>query len=266
MNETRFEFGKNWSEYSASVDDSRIEIAMQELSALLPDLKGKSFLDIGSGSGLHSLAALRLGASNVVAIDYDKNSVSTTKAVLSRFAPEGPWEAGQGDILNPTLTGTFDVVYSWGVLHHTGDMWAAIENASMFCKPNGEFAIALYVKTPMCGLWKTEKRLYCDYPVLRPLMRVPYTGLLLARQSLANRSSPQTYLKDYKAGRGMDFFVDIKDWLGGYPYESVSHDELMHFLEPKGFTFVRSRNTKAGVGLFGTGCGEWVFTKHGKAY
>ena len=112
----------------------------------------------------------------------------------------------------------------------------------------------------MCGVWKKEKRLYCDYPVLRPLVRVPYTGLLLARQSVANRRSPQRYLREYKAGRGMDFFVDIKDWLGGYPYESVSHDELMDFLSPKGFEFVRSRNTDAGLGLFGTGCGEWVFT------
>jgi len=261
MNDTRFEFGKNWSEYSESVDESRIEIAMQELSALIPNLEGKTFLDIGSGSGIHSLAALRLGASKVVAMDYDINSVNTTKAMLSQFAPGGPWEVDQGDILNPTLTGTFDVVYSWGVLHHTGDMWQAIANAASFCRADGEFAIALYVKTPMCGLWKKEKRLYCEYPVLRPLVRFPYTGLLLARQTVANRSTPQTYLKDYKAGRGMDFFVDIKDWLGGYPYESVSHEELMQFLTPKGFDFVHSRNTKAGMGLFGTGCGEWVFKK-----
>ena len=73
----RFEFGKNWSQFLSHLNDSRIAEAEQSLRNMLEvdDLCGKRFLDIGSGSGLFSLAARRLGAS-VYSFDYDPRSVA----------------------------------------------------------------------------------------------------------------------------------------------------------------------------------------------
>ena len=260
MDQNRFEFGKNWLGYIGHLDETKINNAVKCMNDLVGNLEGRSLVDIGSGSGLHSLAALKLGAGSVYALDYDPDSVKATRTVLENHCPEGVWETGQDDILNPKLARTFDVVYSWGVLHHTGDMWQAIANACAMCKPNGILAIALYVKTPFCSMWKLEKSLYSRYALLRPLIRYPYTGLLLLRHLICEKN-PRRMIREYKQARGMDFFTDIKDWLGGYPYESVSHDELDRFLSGQGFTLLKARNTEPGLGLFGTGCGEWVYQK-----
>ena len=56
--------------------------------------------------------------------------------------------------------GSFDFVYSWGVLHHTGDMYRALRGAAGRVAPGGRFLFALYRRTPLCWLWKLEKRWY----------------------------------------------------------------------------------------------------------
>lgn len=142
-------------------------------------------------------------------------------------------------------------------------MWRAIDRARALCAPGGIFALALYVKTPLCGMWTVEKRLYAGHPWLRPLLLYSYTIPLLLRQTLAT-GNVLGYIREYKRKRGMSFMVDVKDWLGGYPYESVREEELIRDMEEAGFEMVNSRNTKAGLGLFGTGCGEWVFRRRGE--
>lgn len=162
-----FEFGENWKSYARKIDQSRIDSAVEGLQKLFPEgLAGKSFLDIGCGSGLHSLAALKLGAASVLAIDLDENSVETTKRLLSEFSPHSNWRAAVVSIFDatPQDLGTFDVVYSWGVLHHTGDMWRAIERASALVRPGGLFAIAIYAATAFDAMWTAEKRFYARAP------------------------------------------------------------------------------------------------------
>lgn len=261
MSETRYDFGRNWSRFVTGLGETQITAATQELHKLVGDLGGKSFLDIGSGSGLHSLAALRLGAARVAAFDYDPMSVAATTQTLSAHAPGARWTAEHGDILSPShAQEPFDVVYSYGVLHHTGDMWKAIGNACSCCGPGGLLALALYVKTPFCGLWKLEKRLYSRFRCARPLFEALFEALLHLRR-LAAGQSPRRYMAEYNARRGMDFRTDLRDWLGGYPYESVADGDLHRFLAARGFTLVRKNNVRPGIGLLGTACGEWVYRK-----
>ncbi|MBG0776942.1 MAG: class I SAM-dependent methyltransferase [Desulfovibrionaceae bacterium] len=256
---TRYAFGKNWADFSRKVQEARIAHATDRLAHLLPDIAGRTFLDIGSGSGLHSLAALRLGAARVLAIDLDEDSVATTRAMLEANAPGGPWRAERGDILGEHgVAEGYDIVYSWGVLHHTGAMWTAVENALALAKPGGRFCIALYLKTPFCGFWRHEKRLYSAHPLLRPLFFGLFTPLLLLRQ-LAGGVNPVAYVREYERQRGMRFTNDVADWLGGYPYESVSPREMADFAERHGLTLELEHNTTPPRGLFGSTCGEWVF-------
>lgn len=257
-NEVRFQFGENWKDFSKTVDDKALQAAIDGLTRLLPDgfdPTGKTFLDIGSGSGLHSVAAARLGFKSVTATDYDSNSVEATKENASRFGVEV--NAFQDDILNTKLTGTFDVVYSWGVLHHTGDMARAVRTAASLTKPDGLFIVALYRKSPMCGVWGGIKRTYCMSP--RPVKKIAelgFFGVMTAAHRAAGKKS-----SDY-AERGMDLYHDAVDWLGGYPYQSAAPEDMPQLVGTD-FELAKDFNTRPAPvrGILGTGCAEYVYRR-----
>jgi 2-polyprenyl-6-hydroxyphenyl methylase/3-demethylubiquinone-9 3-methyltransferase len=260
-----FEFGENWREYAKTIDDRRIADAIAGLEKLFPDgVRGKSFLDIGSGSGLHSLAALSLGAERVLAVDIDENSVATTRQLLSARAPSKNWNARIASVFetSPQETGTFDIVYSWGVLHHTGDMWRAIEKAASLVKPDGQFALAIYGKTPFDAVWRAEKRIYKSSPhAVQWLMRKGWVTTLIVAK-LARGKNPMSLFRDPIAARGMNFSHDLHDWLGGYPYETATVDQLSTRIGAMGFRQTRAFPMRvAAKGLFGSGCHEIVFAK-----
>src|SRR5205823_4486652 len=126
----RFEFGKNWQCFLRSLDEGRILAAEHSLRSMLgvEDFNQKTFLDVGCGSGLFSLAARRLGA-RVFSFDYDPQCVACTLQLKSTFFPgSSDWQIERGSALDQSYLrkpGAFDVVYAWGVLHHTGAMWKA---------------------------------------------------------------------------------------------------------------------------------------------
>ncbi len=267
---THFAFGENWRNYSATIDEQRIGSAVEDLARLLGtnSLKGLSFLDIGCGSGLHSLAALRLGAQKVFAVDIDPISVETCNNVLSQSTTSREWECSVTSVFDlPAKTDQrFDIVYSWGVLHHTGDMWRAIKTAAAFTKANtGVFALALYKKTPFCRLWAIEKRIYSHLPSVlqRPLLAV-FSLAELSRIGLRG-NNPMSYVKNYPRKRGMSFWYDEHDWLGGHPYESSSPEEVKSFMTELGFDLAQAFVPKASLGLSGTSCAEYLFTRRSAA-
>lgn len=274
MDETKlsshFSFGENWRSFSDKIGPSEIDEAVRGLAKLFPGdgLKGKSFLDIGCGSGLSMLAALRLGAKSVRGIDIDPASVATARAVLSKHASGADWSADEQSVLeiDPERFGSFDVVHSWGVLHHTGRMWAAVERAGLLVEPGGLFALALYRRTPVCKFWRIEKKLYAHgSATLQRAFRAVYRAAYMAR-ILATGRNPKRFMAEYKPVRGMDFETDIHDWLGGYPYESTTPDETIAMLASFGFRTIRTFDNCAGtIGLFGTGCDEIVAQRVGEA-
>lgn len=263
--ESHFSFGENWAQYAEKIDERRIEEAEKSLIRLVgrESIQGRTFLDIGCGSGLFSLAALRLGCQRLLAVDLDPNSVQTTRKTLERYAPAGAnWDCRRISVfdLDPAKLGTFDIVYSWGVLHHTGAMYKAIEKASAMVKPEGMLTLALYGKTPFCGLWRIEKRIYSRSPkwVQRAIEKV-YSAVVAARLALKGESLKKRR-ETYFQQRGMDMYHDTRDWLGGYPYESISPQEAMTFMHKLGFEPIRSFVCPS-IGLLGAGCDEYSFTK-----
>lgn len=268
----RFEFGKNWSRFLTLLDETRICEAEGSLKHMLAmdSLSQKSFIDVGSGSGLFSLAARRLGA-RVHSFDYDPNSVGCTAELKRRYFPDdSEWTVEEASVLDATYVnslGTFDVVYSWGVLHHTGDMWLALDNVGKLVAANGKLFIALYNDTgSQSARWKWIKHAYNKLP--RPL-RLPYTLVITIPEELKAiihaivTLTPGSYVRrwtEYDQRRGMSRWRDIVDWVGGYPYEVSTPDEIFDFYRAKGFTL-----TKMNCGRVGLGCNQFVFQKTGNA-
>jgi 2-polyprenyl-6-hydroxyphenyl methylase/3-demethylubiquinone-9 3-methyltransferase len=262
--EAHFEFGENWQSFADSVGQDHIDEASKALRKLFPEgLAGKSFVDIGCGSGIRSIAAFELGASSVTALDIDENSVRATNGMLSEYAAGRDWKARIASVfdLTPENTETFDVVFSWGVLHHTGDMWRAIETASRLVKPGGLYVIAIYAKTPRCDLWRKEKWLYSKSPrFVQAAIRVAYMTAFLGFLPVTGWR-PIAFVRNYKREHGMNWSHNVHDWLGGYPYESASASEIDAKLVSLGLTEVRSFLIEPGSGIWSAGCNEYVYAR-----
>lgn len=268
----RFEFGKNWSAFLAHLSEERILKAENSLREMLEveTLEGKTFLDIGSGSGLFSLAARRLGA-KVFSFDFDSNSFACTKQLRSRyFDGDENWTIEQASALDAEYVkslGKFDIVYSWGVLHHTGEMWKGLENAALAVKENGKFFVAIYNDTgSQARRWHWIKKTYCKLP---EFLKSPFAVAAILPDetkrffNYAIKGKPLGYIvdwKNYRNERGMNRWHDILDWVGGFPYEVATPDEIFEFYKAKGFTLQKLKT--GGVGL---GCNEFVFEKKAEA-
>jgi len=265
---SHFSFGKNWLDYAKKIDEKKITQATDDLRRLSGqrDLEGKEFLDIGCGSGLHALAALRLGASRVLGVDIDPDAVSAAKATLARFAPAAASSFNVRSVFDMTSDeyGSFDIVYSWGVLHHTGDMARAITCAANLVKPGGELYLALYKKTSFCGMWRVIKRWYARSG---PKGQRRAMGVYISLRRLIHwlrGSDFDAYVKNYGKSRGMNFYNDVHDWLGGYPYESISPDECRTLIAVLGLKVEREFiQPDSGFlrRIMGTGCDEYVFRR-----
>ena len=236
----RFGFGRNWADFiDAHFSEERIQEAQDHLLRFLelPDLRGKTFLDIGCGSGLHSLAAIRAGAARVQSFDYDPDSVRTTQKLREFAGNPDYWEVTQGSVLDREFVERLepaDIVYSWGVLHHTGQMWQAIENAARPLADDGVFYIALYTTDvyldPTPEYWMRVKREYnLAGPMRKRLMEWRHAWRVTILPDLRNGRNPFKSIREYAVFRGMSYWTDVKDWLGGYPMEFAGIQETKDF-------------------------------------
>ncbi len=261
----RFKFGENWSRFLKVLNDERIFEAEKSLKQMLgvEDLEGKSFLDIGSGSGLFSLAARRLGA-RVHSFDYDPQSVATTRELKRRYFPEdSDWTVEEGSVLDRDYLeslGKFDIVYSWGVLMMTGDMWRALDYAGLPVADGGRLFIAIYNdQGAISKLWLRIKRLYLSGTPGRIFawsLFVPYFVFGALATDLVRRRNPVARYVEYKRSRGMSMVHDWRDWLGGYPFEVAKPEEVFEFYRDRGFVLDKLITVGRKQGN-----NEFVFTK-----
>lgn len=255
-----FNFGKNWEEYSLKkLDHNKLQQAEDSILDLLDEeeikIKTKSFLDIGCGTGVFSIVAMKLGANRVVGIDINPKCIEVARENSRRFLdadlqPEFKVASALDSEALKKL-GRFDIVYAWGSLHHTGNLNIAIRNATERVEHNGKFILAIYNRHFTSPVWVFIKWLYNVVPgFIKAIMVYAFWLIILVAKSAVTRSNP------FKMERGMDFFYDVVDWVGGYPYEYATVQEIKDFVQTHGFKALKTIPAKVP-----TGCNEFVFMK-----
>lgn len=241
----RFAFGRNWARFIDGLTDAQVDLARTALARSLhlpagerKPLEGRTFLDVGCGSGLTSLAARQLGA-KVISIDFDPEAVACAVELRRRYRAEDEvagdgWRITQGSALDEehlAALGRFDIVCSWGVLHHTGAMWEAIDLCSRRVAPGGLLFIAIYNDQGLVSrAWRRIKRLYNRWPLLRWPLLLAFAPYYVGLRWLLHR------LQRRRDKRGMNLWIDLRDWLGGWPFEVAQPGAINAFLSERGFT------------------------------
>ncbi|WP_223212087.1 class I SAM-dependent methyltransferase [Thiolapillus brandeum] len=163
----------------------------------------------------------------------------------------------QGSVLDPDFLkslGTFDITYSWGVLHHTGDMWRALENIVIPVAEDGRLFIAIYNDQGFKSrLWKKVKRAYCRNSISRTLISTIFYPYLFLRTAASSLVSKKNLFTGYRKKRGMSIVHDWRDWLGGYPFEVATTTEIFNFYNSRGFILTRLESS------CGLGNNQFVF-------
>jgi 2-polyprenyl-6-hydroxyphenyl methylase/3-demethylubiquinone-9 3-methyltransferase len=260
----RFGFGKNWKNFSRRVGEQEISLAADSISRLIApaSLKQSRFLDAGSGSGLFSAAAT-ISGSTVVSFDFDRNSVECTEHLRKQRGSPDQWRVVRGSLLDqPFLEslGKFDIVYCWGVAHHTGSMWQALSNLTGCVDDNGTLVVSIYNDQGKPSTrWRLVKKAYNRSRLSRPFLLFGAFVRLWSFKILQDtlRGNPVRRWKQYgKYDRGMSAWHDLVDWVGGYPFEVAKPEEIFDFFTARGFS-LKKLSTCAG----GIGCNEYVFRK-----
>jgi 2-polyprenyl-3-methyl-5-hydroxy-6-metoxy-1,4-benzoquinol methylase len=261
----RFEFGKNWAEFLKLLNDDRIRVAEESVQDMLESkrLDGLSFIDVGCGSGIFSLAARRLGA-RVRSFDFDPHSANCARELKRRYFPNDPnWTIEEGSVLDKAYLSTLgqhDIVYSWGVLHHTGQMWTALDNVTPLVAPNGRLFISIYNdQGKISRRWTSVKKAYNGLPrALRFLVLWPAAWHMWWRPIVKDFLflRPFHQWREYNKKRGMSPWRDIVDWVGGYPFEVAKPEAIFDFYRARGFQLDRL-STCGGT----LGCNQFVMRK-----
>ena len=130
-------------------------------------------------------------------------------------------------------------------------MWQAIDNAASLVQPGGMLFLALYNRHWTSPAWTVVKYCYVRAPAwLQKVIVTAFYPVILAAKWAVTGRNPMVM------DRGMDFYYNVVDWVGGYPYEYATRAEVIHYLEARKFALRISAPADVP-----TGCNEYVFVR-----
>lgn len=262
-NKTQFDFGENWVQFTErALTREKVKQAKNDFIRLTSgiNLDNIYFLDVGFGQGLSLLIAKQLGC-KVLGCEINPKCIISLNKTMMHFPSIKTKEIPivLGSILEKRILTKlkkrseqgYGIVHSWGVLHHTGNMKLAIENVSSLVQKNGYLILAIYNKHWSSPMWKIIKKIYGGSPfvIKKTIIYLLYPFILVAK-IIVLRKNP------FEKNRGMDFYYDTIDWIGGYPYEYASVEEISNLVNTFGFKLIRIIHTQVP-----TGCNQYVFQK-----
>jgi 2-polyprenyl-6-hydroxyphenyl methylase/3-demethylubiquinone-9 3-methyltransferase len=143
-------------------------------------------------------------------------------------------------------------------------MWDAIANSAGLVRPGGFLYMMLYRDARSASIWRAIKRRYVKSgTVLKFLMRNTFASALVAGLIIKGRN-PRRVMREYGLkSRGMSWYVDVTDWVGGYPFEFTDAESVIAFLASRGFTLrnIYPPISPPSMGLRGTGSYQYLFQR-----
>jgi SAM-dependent methyltransferase len=256
--EVTFSFGENWLAFLDSVSEESLQAARADVQKWLQptDVANRTVLDVGSGSGIHSYCFHGLGARQLVSFDLDPRSVAATQHFWEQAGRPASWRVLTGSILDEDFLrslGTYETVYAWGVLHHTGQLWKALDNACHLVAPGGCLWVSVYARGPLYPTQLALKQRYNRASRLGKRLILWREIAHLMRQRWRAGQNPLTW--NQPVGRGMTTYHDLVDWLGGLPYEVSDREETVDFCQARGLALDKDQPAPQG------GCSIYLFRR-----
>ncbi len=214
-----------WTEYLPEYEETekhwRIFFTPEEV-------RDRSVLDAGCGTGIFSAIFANQGASRVTGIDISKGSLGTARGLKEKFGLDAA-EFLQQDMLElPFADASFDIVWAWGTVHHTTDPFRAIDQLIRVLKPGGALLLAVYTRTRLTFLHEIIRKI---------LVRTPRRSWTFLSKVMAFFLTPVVFFfkKREKSRKGEKLEELILDWYFVPIRSYYRPEEIQEYLEGKGF-------------------------------
>lgn len=121
-----------------------------------PQLQGKKVLEIGVGNGIDAVEMARYGA-NYTGLDITRNHLELTRQNFLTNLPNAQPNLIEADLMQATFPEVFDVVYSFGVLHHIAHEDRYLQKIRDLLDRSGKLMIAVYGRYSFFNAWMTAQ-------------------------------------------------------------------------------------------------------------
>ncbi len=218
----------HWTKYPLELQG-----ALKHIQELFPEgVKCKRVLDGGSGSGMISVAFAVMGA-DVTGVDVTPKCVENGCKNADLFGVQCRFL--KRNLLSLDLCGeTFDIIYNWGVLHHTQDARKSFTNLAKHLKPGGEMIVAVYLKTVLSGFWNFLRIFYQESPQVFKTLFLNTGSIFLNGVDYFNNLF---FNKERYMMRGTNNKEILNDWFG-VPYRTFhTYEEVFEWFRENGLEY-----------------------------